>query len=191
MLAMDALSGLQGPVFRHALPQRDPEIGAEAAPADVDGLFPPRIDPSSRPPWPRRAGLRLRRARAGDPLGAGILRHHQIRRVRSGSATRSMRISHWSAACPSIRREQEAIARGLDGFRFFGYSLGWVGMYGQYRPGRSNVWDSFVKIKDELKDHGGARRHRHARPGSRAHGALREDWRRPDHLRPAIRPQQA
>ncbi|WP_137391172.1 LLM class flavin-dependent oxidoreductase [Rhodoligotrophos defluvii] len=51
--------------------------------------------------------------------------------------------------------EQEAIRRGLDGFRFFGYSLGYYGLYGQHRPGRSQVWDRFLEVKEDLKDNAG------------------------------------
>jgi len=51
--------------------------------------------------------------------------------------------------------EQEAIRRGLDGFRFFGYSLGYYGMYGVARPGRSEVWKKFLEVKDTLKDNSG------------------------------------
>jgi alkanesulfonate monooxygenase SsuD/methylene tetrahydromethanopterin reductase-like flavin-dependent oxidoreductase (luciferase family) len=51
--------------------------------------------------------------------------------------------------------EQEAIRRGLDGFRFFGYSLGYYGMYGIAQPGRSKVWDKFLEVKDTLQDNSG------------------------------------
>jgi alkanesulfonate monooxygenase SsuD/methylene tetrahydromethanopterin reductase-like flavin-dependent oxidoreductase (luciferase family) len=51
--------------------------------------------------------------------------------------------------------EQEAIHRGLDGFRFFGYSLGYYGMYGVAQPGRSKVWEKFMEVKDTLKDNSG------------------------------------
>lgn len=51
--------------------------------------------------------------------------------------------------------EQEALRRGLDGFRFFGYSLGYYGMYGAHRPGRSQVWDKFLEVKETLKDNAG------------------------------------
>lgn len=49
----------------------------------------------------------------------------------------------------------EAARRGLDGFRFFGYSLGYYGMYGQHKPGRSNVWEKFLEVKDQLQDNAG------------------------------------
>lgn len=51
--------------------------------------------------------------------------------------------------------EQEALRRGLDGFRFFGYSLGFYGMYGQSRPGRSDLWTRFLEVKDTLKANAG------------------------------------
>jgi alkanesulfonate monooxygenase SsuD/methylene tetrahydromethanopterin reductase-like flavin-dependent oxidoreductase (luciferase family) len=51
--------------------------------------------------------------------------------------------------------EQEAIRRGLDGFKFFGYSLGYFGMYGEHQPGRSKVWERFNEIKHTLKDNSG------------------------------------
>ncbi len=51
--------------------------------------------------------------------------------------------------------EQEAIRRGLDGFRFFGYSLGYYGLYGQHAPGRTSVWEKFLQVKDSLPDNAG------------------------------------
>jgi alkanesulfonate monooxygenase SsuD/methylene tetrahydromethanopterin reductase-like flavin-dependent oxidoreductase (luciferase family) len=48
------------------------------------------------------------------------------------------------------REEKEALARGWDGLRFLGYSLGWASIYGRHRPGRSNVWDSFVEARGRL-----------------------------------------
>ena len=51
--------------------------------------------------------------------------------------------------------EQEAIRRGLDGFRFFGYSLGYVGIFGDHRPGVTNIWQRFLEVKDRLPDNAG------------------------------------
>jgi len=39
--------------------------------------------------------------------------------------------------------EATAIERGLDGAHFFGYSLGHFYVYGDHRPGSTNVWDEF------------------------------------------------
>jgi alkanesulfonate monooxygenase SsuD/methylene tetrahydromethanopterin reductase-like flavin-dependent oxidoreductase (luciferase family) len=51
--------------------------------------------------------------------------------------------------------EAEAIRRGLDGFRFFGYSLGYVGIFGDHRPGITNMWEQFQAVKDQLPDNAG------------------------------------
>lgn len=53
---------------------------------------------------------------------------------------------------------QEAIRRGEEAFKFFSYSLGYVGIYGQHRPGRSRMWQRFLEVKDDMKSnpgHGG------------------------------------
>jgi hypothetical protein len=51
--------------------------------------------------------------------------------------------------------EQEAIRRGLDGFRFFGYSLGYIAIFGSHKPGVSNMWEQFLEVKDRLPDNAG------------------------------------
>jgi alkanesulfonate monooxygenase SsuD/methylene tetrahydromethanopterin reductase-like flavin-dependent oxidoreductase (luciferase family) len=38
-----------------------------------------------------------------------------------------------------------AVARGLEGFRFFGYALGHYYITGTHVPGRSNIWDEFQR----------------------------------------------
>ena len=39
--------------------------------------------------------------------------------------------------------EETAIERGLDGGHFFGYSLAHYYVFGDHKPGRTNVWDEF------------------------------------------------
>lgn len=57
----------------------------------------------------------------------------------------------------SLHREsEEAMRRGLDGFRFFGYSLGHVAIFGQHRPGRTDLWQHFLEIKDTLPNNAGS-----------------------------------
>ena len=51
--------------------------------------------------------------------------------------------------------EQEAIRRGLDGFRFFGFSLGHVAIFGEHRPGRTDVWERFEAARGSLPDNAG------------------------------------
>jgi len=51
--------------------------------------------------------------------------------------------------------ETEAIRRGLDGFRFFGYSLGYYALFGEHRPGRADLWERFLQVKDQLPENAG------------------------------------
>jgi hypothetical protein len=51
---------------------------------------------------------------------------------------------------------EEAMRRGLDGFRFFGYSIAHYAVYGEHRPGRTNLWKRFQAIKDDMKETPGA-----------------------------------
>jgi alkanesulfonate monooxygenase SsuD/methylene tetrahydromethanopterin reductase-like flavin-dependent oxidoreductase (luciferase family) len=51
--------------------------------------------------------------------------------------------------------ESEAIRRGLDGFRFFGYSLGYYALFGEHRPGRAELWERFLQVRDQLPDNAG------------------------------------
>lgn len=51
--------------------------------------------------------------------------------------------------------QQRAIDEGLDGFKFFGYSLGWYALYGRHTPGRTNVWEKFLQVKDSLPENAG------------------------------------
>ena len=51
--------------------------------------------------------------------------------------------------------EQEAINRGREGFKFFGYSLGYVASYGQHTPGRSEVWKKFKEVEATIPENSG------------------------------------
>ncbi|PKP76868.1 MAG: LLM class flavin-dependent oxidoreductase [Alphaproteobacteria bacterium HGW-Alphaproteobacteria-3] len=46
--------------------------------------------------------------------------------------------------------EEEARKRGMDGFRFFGYALGHHYIFGEHKPGRTDIWAGFEKAKDNL-----------------------------------------
>jgi len=48
----------------------------------------------------------------------------------------------------------EAKRRGAEGFQFFGYSLGHYYVYGNHRPGRTNVWDRFEVARADLPEVG-------------------------------------
>src|SRR4051794_18061606 len=44
--------------------------------------------------------------------------------------------------------EEEAIARGIDGAHFFGYSLAHYYVFGEHRPGVTNLWEEFLANRD-------------------------------------------
>lgn len=48
------------------------------------------------------------------------------------------------------QNQEEAVRRGLDGFRFFGYALGHHYIFGSHKPGRTNIWQQFEKSKDDI-----------------------------------------
>ena len=51
--------------------------------------------------------------------------------------------------------EDEAIRRGLDGFRFFGYSLAHYTNFGEHKPGRTDIWSRFEPVRDSMPDNAG------------------------------------
>ena len=44
----------------------------------------------------------------------------------------------------------EAERRGLDGFRFFQFALGHHYVFGEHTPGRTNIWDHYVAVRDSV-----------------------------------------
>jgi alkanesulfonate monooxygenase SsuD/methylene tetrahydromethanopterin reductase-like flavin-dependent oxidoreductase (luciferase family) len=46
--------------------------------------------------------------------------------------------------------EQEAVRRGMDGFRFFQFALGHHYSFGVHRPGRTKIWEMYEAVRDEL-----------------------------------------
>lgn len=44
--------------------------------------------------------------------------------------------------------EDEAIARGLEGSRFFGYSLGHYFVFGKHQPGHTSIAEEFERLRD-------------------------------------------
>jgi alkanesulfonate monooxygenase SsuD/methylene tetrahydromethanopterin reductase-like flavin-dependent oxidoreductase (luciferase family) len=47
---------------------------------------------------------------------------------------------------------EEAKRRGLDGFRFFGFALAHHYLFGRHKPGRTNIWETFEKVRTTLPD---------------------------------------
>ncbi len=46
--------------------------------------------------------------------------------------------------------EAEARRRGTEGFRFFQFALGHFYAFGRHKPGRTDVWERFAAVRDEL-----------------------------------------
>jgi alkanesulfonate monooxygenase SsuD/methylene tetrahydromethanopterin reductase-like flavin-dependent oxidoreductase (luciferase family) len=46
--------------------------------------------------------------------------------------------------------EEEAKRRGLDGFRFFQFALGHHYAFGQHVPGRTNIWEKYIAVRDQI-----------------------------------------
>ncbi|HMS58586.1 MAG TPA: LLM class flavin-dependent oxidoreductase [Tepidiformaceae bacterium] len=44
----------------------------------------------------------------------------------------------------------EAARRGLDGFRFFQFALGHHYNFGEHKPGRTNIWNKYIAVRDAL-----------------------------------------
>jgi hypothetical protein len=42
---------------------------------------------------------------------------------------------------------QTAVQRGLHGFEFFGYALGSLYGFGEHKPGRTDIWEEFQRVR--------------------------------------------
>jgi hypothetical protein len=51
--------------------------------------------------------------------------------------------------------EQVAIDRGTEGFKYFGYSLGFYASFGKLKPGHSTLWEDFKKAEASIEDNHG------------------------------------
>ncbi|MFP8881460.1 MAG: LLM class flavin-dependent oxidoreductase [Myxococcota bacterium] len=51
----------------------------------------------------------------------------------------------------------EAKRRGQDGFRFFGYGLGHHYIFGEHKPGRTDIWRNFEAARGAMPDEGAER----------------------------------
>ena len=71
----------------------------------------------------------------------------------------------------------EARRRGTDGFRFFQFALGHHYVFGTHTPGRTNIWNNYVAVRDAL--------------GMEIMGGGTGCIGNPDHLREALRAFQA
>jgi alkanesulfonate monooxygenase SsuD/methylene tetrahydromethanopterin reductase-like flavin-dependent oxidoreductase (luciferase family) len=89
------------------------------------------IDPEEAEQWV--GDYRLRLAEKGVPVGKAV--NAQV------ACVTPMMCAH---------DEAEAIARGLEGGNFFGYSLAHHYIFGEHFPGTTNVWEEFLAKRDEM-----------------------------------------
>src|SRR3954470_1109275 len=59
--------------------------------------------------------------------------------------------ANFAVVLPMMLHPDEAVAieRGIDGAHFFGYSLAHYYVFGEHRPGATNVWEEFLANRDE------------------------------------------
>jgi alkanesulfonate monooxygenase SsuD/methylene tetrahydromethanopterin reductase-like flavin-dependent oxidoreductase (luciferase family)/putative sterol carrier protein len=59
--------------------------------------------------------------------------------------------ANFAVVLPMMLHPEEAVAieRGIDGAHFFGYSLAHYYVFGDHRPGATNVWEEFLANRDE------------------------------------------
>jgi alkanesulfonate monooxygenase SsuD/methylene tetrahydromethanopterin reductase-like flavin-dependent oxidoreductase (luciferase family)/putative sterol carrier protein len=59
--------------------------------------------------------------------------------------------ANFAVVLPMMLHADEAVAieRGIDGAHFFGYSLAHYYVFGEHRPGSTNVWEEFLTNRDE------------------------------------------
>ena len=88
MFVEEPFAGYDGQLDLDAAAQRRAEADAEAAPAAVGGVQPPRDDPRRRPEGARRADVRVRRARRGEAVGRRVLRPDHRRSSACRAASR-------------------------------------------------------------------------------------------------------
>ena len=167
--------GVDGSVRVHATPQRGAQAGPEAAPAPVGGVQPPGHHPAGRREGHRRPQLRLRRTRGRQAVG---------RRLRAGRPP-AMRPGGPGGQSPGglrhtddvlARREEEALARGLEGANFFGYSLAHYYVFGDHVSGHHQRLAGVPRAPGEGR----------AIPRGGTGGPSRRSWGR--RRRPAITP---
>src|SRR3954466_12742280 len=59
--------------------------------------------------------------------------------------------ANFAVVLPMMLHPEEAVAieRGIDGAHFFGYSLAHYYVFGDHRPGATDVWEEFLANRDE------------------------------------------
>ena len=147
-LAETPFTGHAGPYV--TMPPRNvvPKPRAASAPAGVGGVQPARHDPARGAEGDRRA----RRSRSSTPRkrASGCTDYHATMEadgVPIGDAVNS------EVACVTTfmchEDEETALARGIAGANFFGYSLAHYYVFGRHQPGVTDVWAEYEQRRTE------------------------------------------
>jgi len=152
MLAMDPYPGYQGKYF--SMPCRN------IVPKPVQRPHPPLWVACSQRETIRmaaRLGIGALTFAFVDPLEAeewveeyyGIIKSDQCVPIGHTVNANICMVSSFS-----LHEDREvAIARGLEGFEFFGYALGSLYGFGEHKPGRTNLWEQFTALRQkQLED---------------------------------------
>ena len=183
MLAMDPYPGYKGQYFE--MPCRN------IVPKPVQRPHPPLWVACSQRETIRmaaRLGIGALTFAFVDPLeatvvGGRVLQHHQESRSVYLLDTRSIPTSAWCRASPVITTGKTAVKRGLLGFEFFGYALGSLYGFGEHKPGRTDLWEEFNRVRVPQIEKEVARLCHAARPRLVVESALRRILRAPEEVR--------
>ena len=69
---------------------------------------------------------------------------------------------------------EEARRRGTDGFRFFQFALAHHYVFGKHTPGRTNIWNRYLAVRDQLGHKPGVFRGTGESTANRSRGASSE-----------------
>ena len=152
-------TGHAGRVRHHAAAQRRPEAAAEAAPAGVGGVQPPRHHPPRGAEGDRRAGVRVHRPRGGAPLDRRLLRRRSPTEcVPIGDAVNPNVACVTTFMCHDDEQEaMRARARGRELLRVLARALLRVR---SSPPGRTDVWAEYQRAARRA----GLRRRKRSKP---------------------------
>ena len=143
-MAETPFTGVEGKYVHDAAAQRDPQAGAEAAPAAVG-----RVQRGATPScWPREKGMGALTFAFIDPEEAVNWVTEYERTFTEKCVPVGFAVNP-QVACVSPMMlhhdEDEAIRRGAEGANFFGYSLGHFYVFGEHKPAKTDVWAEYVE----------------------------------------------
>ena len=77
-------------------------------------------------------------------MGRRVPRDHRVGALRAGRLRGQPALRGRAADDGRTPTRPTAIERGIDGAHFFGYSLAHYYVFGEHRPGRTNIYEEFL-----------------------------------------------